>query len=205
MTEQELKLKKKEWNERYREKHKDQIRERGRIWYSENKALADQRVKDCQKKYPDRVKARGILWRNKNKHVIHARYLRHRSEVIRKGIAASKKRRKSDVSYRLLGNLRHRVWMALRGHVKSDRTLNLIGCSVEKLKRHLEAKFASGMSWENYGYRGWHVDHIKPCASFDLKDTRQQSECFHYLNLQPLWAEDNFKKHAFDRDYVKFQ
>jgi hypothetical protein len=52
------------------------------------------------------------------------------------------------------------------------------------------------MSWDNYGFYGWHIDHIKPCSYFDLSDTRQQDLCFHYTNLQPLWAKDNMKKHG---------
>tara|TARA_R110000751_G_scaffold131998_3_gene234420 strand:- start:438 stop:656 length:219 start_codon:yes stop_codon:yes gene_type:complete len=65
---------------------------------------------------------------------------------------------------------------------------------------HLEDQFQDGMSWENYGrpngdyLEGWHIDHIKPCALFNLEDASQQKECFHYTNLQPLWAEDNLSK-----------
>ena len=59
---------------------------------------------------------------------------------------------------------------------------------------HLEAQFKPGMTWDNYGLKGWHVDHIRPCASFDLRDPEQQRRCFHYTNLQPLWAEENLKK-----------
>lgn len=50
------------------------------------------------------------------------------------------------------------------------------------------------MSWDNYGLRGWHIDHIRPVASFDLTDEKQLYECFNYKNTQPLWAEDNLKK-----------
>jgi hypothetical protein len=52
------------------------------------------------------------------------------------------------------------------------------------------------MSWDNYGYEGWHIDHIKPIAKFDLSDPIQRAQCFHYSNLQPLWALDNMRKHA---------
>lgn len=52
------------------------------------------------------------------------------------------------------------------------------------------------MTWANYGKSGWHIDHIKPCASFDLSDPDQQKACFHYSNLQPLWAFDNLSKGA---------
>ena len=75
-----------------------------------------------------------------------------------------------------------------------SRTIDFIGCSIDDLKLHLEKQFTDGMSWENYGLYGWHVDHIRPCCSFDLTDPEQQRECFHYTNLQPLWAEDNLAK-----------
>ena len=49
------------------------------------------------------------------------------------------------------------------------------------------------MSWNNYGK--WHVDHIRPCIDFDLSKPEEQQKCFHYTNLQPLWAEENMRKH----------
>ena len=52
------------------------------------------------------------------------------------------------------------------------------------------------MSWDNYG--DWHVDHIRPCASFDLTNEDEQRICFHYKNLQPLWGPDNLEKGAKD-------
>jgi len=52
------------------------------------------------------------------------------------------------------------------------------------------------MNWNNYGYYGWHIDHIKPCSSFDLSKDLEQRKCFHYTNLQPLLAKDNLEKGA---------
>lgn len=57
---------------------------------------------------------------------------------------------------------------------------------------HLESQFEPGMTWENR--RKWHIDHIIPCAAFDLTDTEQQRACFHYTNLRPLWASENISK-----------
>jgi hypothetical protein len=89
-------------------------------------------------------------------------------------------------------NLRSRVRKALKGIDKSKNTIKLLGCSIEQLKQHLESQFQPGMSWNNYGQ--WHIDHIRPCVSFDLNIKEEQQNCFHYINLQPLWAMDNLKK-----------
>jgi len=51
------------------------------------------------------------------------------------------------------------------------------------------------MSWENQG-KHWNVDHVKPCASFDLEDAEEQEECFNWKNLQPLRADKNKSKGA---------
>ena len=69
---------------------------------------------------------------------------------------------------------------------------NPTGCSASTLAAHLESKFQDGMSWDNYGE--WHVDHILPMASFNLLDPIERAKANHYTNLQPLWAEENFKK-----------
>ena len=50
------------------------------------------------------------------------------------------------------------------------------------------------MSWNNYGIHGWHIDHIIPMDSFNLKIEKGQKLAFHYTNLQPLWAKDNIRK-----------
>ena len=104
----------------------------------------------------------------------------------------NRNRRAVDPSYKIRGNLSTRIYLALRDGSKSDSMLNLLGCSIEELWRHLESQFTDGMTRSNYGE--WHVDHIKPCCSFDLSDELQQRKCFHYSNLQPLWAKDNLRK-----------
>jgi hypothetical protein len=90
--------------------------------------------------------------------------------------------------------LRGRVRSAILGNIKTENTLNLVGCSIEQLRGYLEKQFTKGMSWKNYGYHGWHIDHIRPCTSFNLSNPQQQKQCFHYTNLQPLWAKDNLRK-----------
>lgn len=105
-----------------------------------------------------------------------------------------RKRLKTDRNFSILQNLRGRIRKAIKGSCKSGTTEDLLGCSIEQARAHLESQFTEGMTWENYGLHGWHIDHIRPCSSYDLTSPEQQRECFHYTNMQPLWAVDNIKK-----------
>ena len=88
-------------------------------------------------------------------------------------------------------NLRRRLSRQMRAAVPRQ---SMCGCSTAVLRDYLEGLFSGGMCWENYGE--WHIDHIRPCASYDLTDAEQVRECFHYTNLQPMWALDNIRKGA---------
>lgn len=104
------------------------------------------------------------------------------------------KRYYSEPQFKIAVVLRKRVVLALktRGISKSRSLRELLGCTIPELKQHLESQFRQGMSWDNHGE--WHVDHIRPCAAFDLTRVAEQKVCFHYTNLQPLWAEENLRK-----------
>ena len=100
---------------------------------------------------------------------------------------------KTDLNFKISHCCRSRIHKVLKGEIKSGHSLDLLGCSVDELKVHLEQQFEPGMTWENYGE--WHIDHIIPCARFDLRNPIHQKICFNYKNLQPLWAKDNSSKH----------
>jgi hypothetical protein len=106
----------------------------------------------------------------------------------------NKERRKKDINFKMREVLRRRIKQAIKRGYKFTSTINLLGTSIPNVIKYLEKKFKPGMTWENHGK--WHIDHIRPCAHFDLTDTKQQLECFHYTNLQPLWAFDNMSKGA---------
>ena len=101
-------------------------------------------------------------------------------------------RLKTNPSFKLKLQLSHRIYMALKGIAKSKKTKELLGCTIEEFWIHLEKSFKPGMTRKNYGK--WHVDHILPCSSFDLTKPEEQAKCFHYTNLQPLWASENLSK-----------
>lgn len=104
-------------------------------------------------------------------------------------------RGKFNINWVISERIRSRVRSVLNDKVKSKSTLELLGCSIDDLKKHLQSKFYADMSWENYGTY-WHIDHIRPCASFNLQNEQEQKICFHYTNLQPLTAKDNLSKGA---------
>jgi hypothetical protein len=135
-----------------------------------------------------------VAWTKVNQDFIkwHRKKLRARTNETTKRY--HRERRKRDPIFKLLAYVRGRIRGALsrKNLRKSTKTEQLLGCSVQELKNHLQAQFKAGMSWDNYG--DWHVDHIRPCCNFDLTKIEQQKICFHYTNLQPLWAEENFKK-----------
>lgn len=122
----------------------------------------------------------------------HRYYLDNKIKILKRQGKRKMERYRTDPEFRLRENLRSRTILALKGKIKSGLTLTLVGCSWTELRSHLERQFQPGMSWENYGK--WQVDHRAPCASFDFRDPRQQAACFHFSNLQPLWAVDNRRK-----------
>lgn len=123
-------------------------------------------------------------------------YWKNREHILLISRARNKKRYKSQYEYKIRVLLRNRFKAALRAKniIKKQSIINLTGCTTEELKNHLEKQFKDGMSWDNYNYYGWHIDHIIPCEKFDLTNEEEQKKCFHYTNLQPLWRLENQSK-----------
>ncbi len=146
-------------------------------WQKANRAKRNERMRECRRR-----KKLGIQRKPRQTHeerkAVQAKYKRER--------------RQSDPTYRLLANLRTRVGHALKGNSKSAATEKLLGICVDECRKYIEAQFVEGMSWDS----DIHIDHIVPCASFDLTDPEQQRRCFHYTNLQPLWVRENLEKSA---------
>jgi len=95
---------------------------------------------------------------------------------------------------KFIENLRTRQGQAIKNHkgTKFTSSLELLGADIDTVRQHLESQFKEGMSWDNRGE--WHIDHVIPCCKFDLTDIEEQKKCFHYTNLQPLWAKENLQK-----------
>lgn len=115
---------------------------------------------------------------------------------VRDKVEYRRKRRAEDPLFALEHRLRNLVYNSIvrNSGRKAAKTEELLGCTVAEARDHIEGLFQEGMSWEDRG--SFHIDHIKPCASFDLSKESEQRACMHYTNLQPLWAADNIRKGA---------
>lgn len=153
------------------------------------------RCKHCcraySKKYSENNRENLKKYRENNREKFMAYHKEYRKNNREKRRVYRKQRYDTDIKFRIKALLRQRIKDALKKK-KSSRSMELIGCSILHFMKHLEKQFVPGMTWENQGE--WHIDHMMPCASFDLEDPEQQRRCFHYTNQQPLWAAENISK-----------
>ena len=177
-------------------KNHNKTLEYAKNWRKENLS----RIKFYQKKFYEQniedMRKRSLNWhfKNRERSLIKIKNWKennkdHIREYSRKYL---KKLKKDNPSFKILCNLRIRLNYLVSKEFKTSKTIDLIGCTLDDLKKHLESQFKEGMNWGNYGE--WHVDHIIPCSLFDFTKKSDQFECFHYTNLQPLWAIENLKK-----------
>lgn len=179
---------------KYREDNRSVIRKRKRDYYTKNLEAIKTRDRIYYENNKEKKLEYAKKYRGDNKEKLSASHKRWAQE--NKDYVNSYKRRmyKEDPNFAIAGRIRNRVRDALAGKDKSASTQELTGCDWKFLVKYIASLFTDGMSWENRSE--WHIDHIKPCSSFNLVDPEEQRKCFHYTNLQPLWAEDNLKKGA---------
>ena len=191
-------------------KSKKRAREYHREWRLKNKDKDDQyRLKAKEggycKKYNKEHREDKRRWRLDNKAHIKERdkLYRIRTREKRKQYCIDHRKRRAkwqnnryhnDVQYMLKNNIGGRIRNFLTNGTKSKTTEELLGCSFKELKLWLENQFTKGMTWDNYGE--WHIDHVYPCAKFNLKQPYEQKICFNWFNLQPMWATENISKGA---------
>ena len=158
---------KKEYMKKYREKHRDKLNEYCRNWRIEN----EDKLKSGRKKY----------------------YQKNKEEVIRKNYEYCKYKTSTDSLYKLRRGIRALILVSFRNQftTKSKKTIEILGCSFEEFKLHLESKFDDKMNWQNQGTY-WHMDHIIPISSAQTEEDVYRLN--HYTNFRPLYWEDNLKK-----------
>ena len=154
--------------------------------YYQNRRHTLRHMKEYYVRNREQVSARKILL-----------YTRDKKRILAHNYCYRVNRLYTNINFKLTTLLRRRLNHAIKDQPKVGSAVRDLGCSVEQLRQYLESKFQSGMSWANYGPRGWHIDHIRPLALFDLSDRKEFLQACHYSNLQPLWATDNLKKNKY--------
>ncbi len=180
--------------------NREHARQVQRDWRARRSAYTLAQAREWKAANPDVIKRNSQEWYARNREKTLAERKEWRDGNLEVARVQERRRHKNrydtNTGFRLITLCRARLAGALKGQaVKSARTIELLGCSVENLKARLESQFRPPMSWENHG-QVWEIDHIKACAKFDFTDPAQQRECFHFSNLQPLFKEENRAKAA---------
>lgn len=186
--------KNKEWRAKNPEKRRayaQQRKESGRAaeyerqWRKANPEKSREKVRRWCARNPEKVSAYGKAYRQANREKVNE----WRRNAHHRGM--------KDPVFVIIKRMRGRLYDELRFRGRKTTKLcsvvNLFGCTRHELAFWIQSQFKKGMNWGNRSK--WHVDHIRPIASFDMNDLEQQKLCFHYTNLRPLWKGENARKH----------
>lgn len=208
------------YRQQYYKKNNARVKEVIKAYYQQNKEEIKKRNRVLYYINKDRYVQVSRYWRSKNKEYLkekgRIKYLKNRDSILAKNRLTRRlyparyklyhkkaqqrmlERYKTDPNYKLRrllsGYIRRSI---LKG---SNKTIALLGADIDTVRKYIESKFKHGMCWDNHGPFGWHLDHIKPLASFDLTKEDEQRRCFHYKNLQPMWWRLNLLKGAKNED-----
>lgn len=178
--------KRKEYAKEYYKKNKDKILERQKRYkelHPEVKKRDLIKAKERIKKNPQKQKKYRLEY-----------YKNNSKKIIKRGTDFTAKKIKNNVEFKLQHSLRSRLRAAIKNKCKTGSAVRDLGCSVSEFKVYISNKFQDGMTWDNWGLKGWTLDHIIPLSKFDLTDREQLLKACHYTNMQPLWAIDNIEK-----------
>jgi hypothetical protein len=148
------------YSKKYGIKNKDKISQYNKIYRKNNKETIDKKIQ---------------MYQINNKEKLYSRNTKYHFEKYN-----------NDPLFKLKRLLRDRIYKTLVNKNVTSKTLKLLGCSVKEFKLYLEKQFLPEMNWENHG-EIWELDHIKPCASFNLINEEEQEQCFYFFNYQPLF------------------
>lgn len=173
----------------YRKNNLEKVREQDRNYYNKNK--------NTKKKLENRKK---LYQKNREKNLERARKYRekNRNTILEKKRIYWQKvykfKYKNNPEYKIRRNIRKRLHEFIQGKIHT-KTEEIVGMPLSEFKIYIASLFEPWMSWDNYGFYTWHIDHIIPLSSFDLTDPEQIKKANHYTNLRPLSAKENISKH----------
>ena len=171
------------YNKQYYSTNKEKISLQQKEYYKDNREL----IIEKRKEIPLETKRRWERTENKKK---YKKSYKQRPEVKIRLAKRHRERYRDDIQYKLTISLRNRIGQIFNLK-KSKTTKELLGCEISAFKEYLESLFLPTMTLDNYG-TVWHIDHIKPCAAFDLTDPEQQKICFHYTHAAIIFHNQDY-------------
>jgi hypothetical protein len=189
------------------ERAKDGLQYKCKACFSKYRSTIKDRMREYNTVYREKNKEylvnRKAEYREKNKEVLSIKNRAYNSKesTLKRRAEHHKNRMKNDVNYRIGFNLKRYFRSSIASQIKKSNNFDAckenirhLDYTANDLKIHIESLFKDGMSWDNYGYWTWHIDHIKPLCLFDLTDENQLKDAWSLKNLQPLWAKENLQK-----------
>lgn len=163
--------------------------------YEINKDKINEQKREYRKK--DVYKQYRLNNREKYSELNKEYYQNNKNKINKQKLEYIKNKYKTNHLFRLSQTIRSSIRFSFKknGYTKNNRTYEILGCSFEEFKLHLESKFESWMTWDNYGLYngtincGWDIDHIIPSSS--AKNEDDIIKLNHYTNLQPLCSKVN--------------
>ena len=182
---------KKEYNKKYREKHKEQIAEKNKKHYEENKEQIAERRKKHYEENKEQKKEYNKKHYEENKERIDENSKKWREENKERIDEYLKNRRKNDENFRIKRYLSSALANALKksNTNKKNKTMTYVGCSKEELLLHLQS--TKKTEWQN---EKLHIDHIIPRALYDHTDEDEIYKCWNWRNLRYLPEKENISK-----------
>lgn len=181
---------------KYYQNNKNSVLEKSKDFYLNNKEVILERAKERYLSNRENKLEQSKLYYKKNREYLLSKSKKYVIENYQKILEYQKKYKidkfKKDPIFRIIICIRARVnnFLKEKNITKKNKTFEIVGCTPEFLKEHLESQFNDGMNWENRSE--WHIDHIIPLSS--AKTEEELYSLCHYTNLQPLWAKDNLSK-----------
>ena len=199
-----LKNKKRLYDRRKQDKinNPEKYKEFNKKYYLKYKEILCKKSKEYRLKNLEHLKQKAKEWRERNKSYLKISkkeyYLKNKDKSVLASRLSRQRRYNKDIQFTLTTKIRRRIHMAIRKQFtsKAYKTRELLGCDYNSFKKYFSSLFKKGMNWNKFNKGEIHIDHIRPCSSFDLTKSEEQRKCFHYTNTQPLWAKENISKGA---------
>lgn len=179
----------KEYSIKYREKNKEVLKIKKKEYYYKNK--------EKLKEYHQVTKREYYLEYNREYRKKY--YPSNKEKIVQNAVDWKRKKREEDPTINIRDSISQRLGSAINGK-RGKSSFEYFDYNRDELIKNIKSKLKDGMTLENYGVNGWHIDHIKPVAAFKLikedgeLDLEQIKLCWSLDNLQPLWAKENISK-----------